>query len=76
MQSKINGMVYQLYLNQAVQSEKIKLPEKPKSFISEGNLSDKNIVKHSSTSEAKKFDICNKSPMIQEKHITRVCVCV
>lgn len=48
MQSKINGMVYKLYLNKAVKSEKIKLPEKSKSFISQGNLSDKNTVKHSS----------------------------
>lgn len=63
-------MVYKLYLNKAVQCEKIKLPEKPKSFVSEGNLSDKNIVKHSSTSRVKKFDVCNESQMSQEKNIT------
>lgn len=34
-------MVYKLYLNKALKSEKIKLPEKPKSFLFEGNLSNK-----------------------------------
>lgn len=42
-------MVYKLYLNKTIQSKKIKLPEKPESLIFEDNLSDKNIVKHSST---------------------------
>lgn len=54
MQSKINGTVYKLYLNKAVKSEKIKLPEKSKSFISQDILSDQN-----STSGVKKCDVCN-----------------
>lgn len=54
MQSKINGTVYKLYLNKVVKSEKIKLPEKFKSFTSQGILNDQN-----STSGVKKFDVCN-----------------
>lgn len=50
--------------------KKIKLPKKPKSFISEGNLSDKNTVKHSGTSGVKQFDVCNKSQIIQGKNTT------
>lgn len=37
----------------------IKLPKKPKSFICEDNLSDKNIVQHSRILGVKKYDVCN-----------------
>lgn len=41
MQSKTCCMVCKLYFNKAIKSRKMKLPEKTKSFIFEGNLSDK-----------------------------------
>lgn len=62
MQSKINGMVCKLHLNKAVTSEKIKLPEKSKSFISQDILSDQN-----STSGVNKCDVCNTLKWFRKK---------
>lgn len=66
MQSKIHSTACKLDLDKAVKSKNIKLPEKPESF------SGKNTVKHSSTLGVKRFDVCNKSQMIQEKNSTRM----
>lgn len=62
MQSKINGTVCKLHLNKAVKGEKIKLPEKSKSFISQDILSDQN-----STSGVKKCDVCNPLKWFRKK---------